>query len=282
MTRYRHVEGNITETTGGNYKVYGKDMVITSQSDIIKKGETKGVTFNEPEKPKKISNLPNKPSLILMYHQIDPILKSTDDVTDTNFKLQMEWLKENKYNTVATEDLFKGPLPPKSVLITFDDGYVGNYTFAKPILESLNMKADFYVHTDYVGVPATNNSLSWGHMSWDELKTLDKSPLFGVYSHTKSHPKLTEITPEELTIELVESKKKLEQELGGARKFIAYPYGDYNLNVINAAQKAGYLMALAVANKGVFDKLSHYSYTRIGIGSNVTTINSFKKRIKVQ
>lgn len=53
MTRYRNVEGNITETTGGSYKVYSKKNIEThSHSDIIQTGKAKGVSFGEPQKPR--------------------------------------------------------------------------------------------------------------------------------------------------------------------------------------------------------------------------------------
>jgi peptidoglycan/xylan/chitin deacetylase (PgdA/CDA1 family) len=222
---------------------------------------------------------PQIPPLVLMYHQIVDVPVHTDDVSTTNFTQQMQWLKANGYNFITTEDLFNdAPLPSGSVLLTFDDGYIGNYTNAKPVLENLNLKADFFVHTDYVG---TTSTASWDKMSWNQLRTLDSSPLFAVYSHTKTHPQLTQITPTQLQSELAGSRLKLQTELGVTTKrdFLAYPFGDYNAAVITAAQNAGYTMAFAVANKGSFSKPIHYSITRKGVGKDVTTIALFKTRI---
>ena len=219
------------------------------------------------------------PSLVLMYHQITPTPNFNDDVSTTNFNQQMQWLKNNGYTTISTEDLYILPsLPPKSVLLTFDDGYEGIYTNAKSILESLNFKADFFVHTDYVG---TTSTTTWNKVTWDQLRIMDASPLFSVYSHTKNHLKLTEISPEQLATELQGSKQRVEMELGGSRNFLAYPYGDYNLNVIIATQQAGYIMAYAVANKGSFNKPVQYSVVRKGVGKSITTIQEFKTRIGV-
>jgi peptidoglycan/xylan/chitin deacetylase (PgdA/CDA1 family) len=222
---------------------------------------------------------PQIPPLVLMYHEITATPTFQDDVSILNFTAQMEWLKLNGYKTINTEDLFSDKvLPNGSVLITFDDGYAGNYTNAKPVLERLNMKADFYVHTDYIGTTSTS---SWSKMSWNEIRDLDSKTLFDVYSHTKTHPKLTQITPQKLVEELSQSREKLRQELGGTnkREFLAYPFGDYNENVITAAQNAGYTMAFAVANKGRFNKPVHYSITRKGIGKDIITIALFKTRI---
>lgn len=221
--------------------------------------------------------VPLVPSLVLMYHEITQTPKFNDDVSTVNFTQQMQWLKNNGYTTITTEDLYILPsLPQKSVLLTFDDGYAGNYTNAKPILESLNFKADFFVHTDYVGTTSTS---TWNKVTWDQLRIMDASPLFSVYSHTKNHLKLTELGPEQLAAELQGSKQRLEMELGGSRNFLAYPFGDYDLNVIIATQQAGYITAYAVANRGSFNKPLQYSVVRKGVGRSITNIQEFKIRI---
>ena len=140
------------------------------------------------------------------------------------------------------------------------------------------MKADFCVHTDFVGVPSSS---SYDHMSWNQLRLIDQSPLFSVFSHSKTHPYLTQISSALLVTEMVASKKRLEKELGGTRVNIAYPFGDYNQAVITAAQNAGFLLAWAVADNGTFGKPAQYSNPRIGIGKDITTIQAFKTRIKV-
>ena len=224
------------------------------------------------------TSTPAIPNLVLMYHEITSNPTYSSDVSINNFREQMQWLKNNGYTTISTDDLFMGTLPAKSVMITFDDGYEGNYNNAKPILESLNMKADFFVHTDYVGVPSTT---SWNHMTWTQLRTLDASTLFSVNSHTKTHPHLTQITAAQLTTEVTVSKQKLETELGGVRNYFAYPFGDYNANVISASQSAGYTICFAVEDKGLFGKPRKFSIPRKGIGKDITTIQAFKTRIGI-
>jgi peptidoglycan/xylan/chitin deacetylase (PgdA/CDA1 family) len=136
------------------------------------------------------------------------------------------------------------------------------------------MKADFFINTNYTGVLSNR-------MTWTQLRTLDSNPLFTVYSHTKSHPKLTEVSATQLTAELVESKQKIEDELGGNRNFLAYPFGDYDANVISATKQAGYLVAYAVSSRGSFGQPSQYSFVRTGIGKTVTTIELFKSKIGI-
>lgn len=99
-------------------------------------------------------------------------------------------------------------------------------------------------------------------MSWNQLREMDnfKTPegekLFAVYSHTVTHPHLANLTESELASELHESRLKIEQELGGERPYLAYPFGQYtlhrdteaefDLHVITAVKKEGYTMALTI------------------------------------
>jgi peptidoglycan/xylan/chitin deacetylase (PgdA/CDA1 family) len=105
-------------------------------------------------------------AIILLYHQVintkyDPF-KLT--VSPRNFLVQMRYLKKN-YNIISLDKLVyylrQGRIPSKSVVITFDDGYVDNYLYARPILEELGIPATFFIVSSYVNT----NRLFW----WDRL-----------------------------------------------------------------------------------------------------------------
>jgi peptidoglycan/xylan/chitin deacetylase (PgdA/CDA1 family) len=82
-------------------------------------------------------------------------------------------------------------------------------------------------------------------MSWDELRgSMGMGVEIG--SHTVSHPHLTRLGDSELERELVESKQRLEDELGGPCRFLAYPYGEHDARVRAAARVAGYAGAFAL------------------------------------
>ena len=85
------------------------------------------------------------------------------------------------------------PLPDRTVVVTFDDGYIGNYDFAYPYLKSQGIPATFFVHTDYVGVPTSKD-----HMTWDMLREIDRYSQFSVESHTASHRNLTTLSDYEV------------------------------------------------------------------------------------
>jgi len=78
---------------------------------------------------------PLTPTLVLTYYEIATTPKYNDDVSTANFNQQMQWLKNNGYTAISNEDLYiLTSLPLKSVVITFDYSYIGNYINARPIL----------------------------------------------------------------------------------------------------------------------------------------------------
>ena len=207
----------------------------------------------------------------------DRFCQPSSDVTFAQFMAQMEYLRDKNYQTLTMAEYFeirtgKKSIPSHAVVITFDDGYSGNYNLAYPLLKAMGFKATFFVHTDYVGAlknhppeladpGAIHQKLNTdkNHVSWHQLREFEQfmgpeqKPLFRVYAHTKTHPRLSEISDIDLKEELNGSKQALERELGGERAFLAYPYGDYtpakapfDARVIRAAHAAGYLMAFTI------------------------------------
>ncbi len=111
---------------------------------------------------------------IMMYHYISPapthdLLMLTLTVTPTLFAQQLDYLKQQGYQTITFNQLFDalyygGPLPKKPIILTFDDGYEDVYQFALPILKAHGYSGMFYIITGKVG---------WqGYMNWNELHSL--------------------------------------------------------------------------------------------------------------
>lgn len=122
---------------------------------------------------RKIQRRTNPLGLILMYHRVD--IEGMDPwglcVTPKNFAEQLEVIQ--KYaNPIALEKLTtnikSGKVIPKSIAITFDDGYVNNFTYAKPLLEKFNIPATFYITTGMI-----NGTREYW---WDELEQILLQP----------------------------------------------------------------------------------------------------------
>ncbi|HEY6136047.1 MAG TPA: polysaccharide deacetylase family protein [Rubrivivax sp.] len=190
---------------------------------------------------------------ILCYHQFGtPPSKMT--VTPVSFAAQLDWLAANGYRVVRLSDLAafqagKKALPPKSVVITFDDAYESMYRHAYPALKQRALPATMFVYTDFIG---SRDALSWPQM--DEMR---RSGLIDIQAHSKSHRNLMERGADEseaayrkqLDIELKHPRTVIERNLSGTSgkvRHFAYPYGDANAIVIDAMRRNGYEIGVTV------------------------------------
>ena len=171
-----------------------------------------------------------------MYHALEPD-NSVIAVSPAIFSRQMRWLHDNHYRTLSLSTLTqyldqKQALPPRSVVITFDDGFESVYSHAFPILSEYNFSATIFLVSDYCG--GQNN---WPNqpalvppqrlMRWSQIQEMDRHGIeFG--GHTLSHPWLNRLTVNQVVLEVQESKAAIEDKLGHAIEHFAYPYGQFN------------------------------------------------------
>lgn len=106
------------------------------------------------------------------------------------FKTQMKYIKDNGYTTLTPKQLYNffvenKPIPKKSVVITFDDGYLDNYKYAYPILKEFNLKATIFVI-------ASNIDKDNRCMTSKQLKELQNNGI-DIESHTFNHEELISI-----------------------------------------------------------------------------------------
>ncbi|WP_199296170.1 polysaccharide deacetylase family protein [Trichocoleus sp. FACHB-591] len=184
---------------------------------------------------------------IMMYHDILPAKKVAYDLTPNELRQHFERLKANQMTPISLAQLMAhlrtgSPLPKKSILLTFDDGYGGHYQYAYPLLKEYGYPAVFSIHTSSVGVNAGRT-----HVSWQELRTMAHDSLVTIASHSKTHPVLTKLSNQQLVQEVADSKKILESRLGRSVQYFTYPYGLYDARVKRAVANANYLGAIAYA-----------------------------------
>ncbi len=92
--------------------------------------------------------------------------------------------------------------------------------------------------------------------SWDQIREMSQNNLIEIGSHSVSHPRLTDVSPEEARTELRRSKERIEYELGKSISSFCYPDGFYSPEIIRLAQEAGYSSALAVSTPRVLNDLN--------------------------
>lgn len=207
---------------------------------------------------------------VLMYHLVEvPVKESSLYVRPDSFEKQMEFLKLHRYNVVPLarvfDDLKAGRrIPPNTVTITFDDGTLDNFRNAFPVLKKMGFPATIFMITDNIGRP--------GWLSAEDLKILDESGI-AIGSHTVSHAFLPEKTPEEVRMELAESKKVLEALLGHEVTLFSYPAGGVTPAVRQAVIDAGYAGAVTTN----YGKTRHdpYALHRVKISDSSRNLFNF-------
>ena len=237
------------------------------------------------------------PPLTLMFHDIVTAdlpdeARATSDTTLEEFKMELDYLAAHGYQTISAQDVLAAKrgqkiLDPKSVLLTFDDGYVGNFDFAYPLLSARGMKATFFVHTNWIGEHLRPKK----HMTFPQLRELARNANFEVYAHTESHLDLTSIeSSTQLQKEICHSRDVMELELGGDRNIFAYPYGkfarknngSYDLSVLKMTQSC-FDLAFAIDLPPDLDEQTKNSglvMPRLAMVTTITDADIFERRIK--
>jgi peptidoglycan/xylan/chitin deacetylase (PgdA/CDA1 family) len=195
---------------------------------------------------------------VLMYHKVNDLPENPLTVPVTVFDEQMDQLRALGYAVVdldAVLDHYAGvrPLPPRSVLITFDDGYRDNLENALGVLRRYGYPAVLFVPLAYLDDQAPlpheerlrKRGLVNRTLGWDELATIEEGGI-RIESHGISHRPLAALEVDEATREIVLSKLRLEERLGRPVRAFAYVKGSeahYRPVHLSLLRQAGYEVA---------------------------------------
>jgi len=181
--------------------------------------------------------------IALLYHHIGSSLKDNIHyVAPEDFGIQMAYLFHHKYKIISENELIefvkkRTPLPLRSVLLTFDDGYEDNYSQVLPVLEKFGFKAMIFISPNLINKK--------GYLTYKMIKETNKKCFF-YGTHTFTHAHLPNLSRNEAKREILESKTILEEKLNSKINFFAYPYGAYNQMIRELVKENGYLGALTM------------------------------------
>lgn len=215
-------------------------------------------------------------TLILGYHAVSEHWSSDISVTPAELERQLKYLIRRGYRGTRFDEAVIDAPAAKTLVVTFDDAYRSVLELALPILDKLDLPGTVFVPTQF----ATGDLLaSWSGvneyldgpdarelavMSWEELGRLS-SLGWEIGSHTRSHPRLTQLDDQELLEELAGSRDDCERNLGFPCNSVAFPYGDTNARVVSATNTAGYRAAAGLPHFRALHKPSALNWPRIGI-----------------
>jgi peptidoglycan/xylan/chitin deacetylase (PgdA/CDA1 family) len=217
---------------------------------------------------------------VLMYHYIrvnpDPRDRAgfALSVTPTAFHNQMAYLARNHFTVIPLSRAVAAirshqPLPPRSVVLTFDDGYADFYTTAIREMAHYGFTA-----TDFV-VPGLVGRGSF--MSWSQVVAADRMG-FTIGAHTMHHVALTRLRTSSAVWEMSESKRQLEEMLGHPVIEFAYPYGSFNGYLAGRARAMGFESAAATTRGSWHQPGELWSLSRQRV-SGWTSLDEFARLV---
>lgn len=191
---------------------------------------------------------------ILNYHKIATIDKlegvpNNMVVTPEELEEQLSYFKMQGYSSISYTELYnflinKKPIPEKSFIISFDDGFQSNYIYLPELLKKYGFKAEIAIVT---GLPrkahgeVTNGA---SYFTWEHAIEMEESEYINIESHTANHANL--VKSKDIKLELEGSSNDIFKYLGRRTDVIIYPGGSYNDKVIEQAKKYGYTMGVTI------------------------------------
>jgi peptidoglycan/xylan/chitin deacetylase (PgdA/CDA1 family) len=199
---------------------------------------------------------------ILMYHDIRISELGKYAISPEEFESDLKYLKEHNYTTITMTDLIDhvyngSPLPEKPIILSFDDGFLGTYTYAYELLKQYDMKIVLSVTGIYIDEKEVLSSYSY--LSWDQINQMAHSGYVEVQNHTYNlHTSKSErigcmqadgesfSTYEEV---LTADIQKLQDEISAATSTMpttfTYPYGEFSENTDIILKKLGFSASLS-------------------------------------
>jgi peptidoglycan/xylan/chitin deacetylase (PgdA/CDA1 family) len=180
---------------------------------------------------------------ILMYHIVSNPRAGAPypelDVRPRDFTAQMQWLGRHRFHAITLVRAYDywrhgAALPKHPIVISFDDGYLSQYTHAFPILARHHWPAVLNMEVNFLRPDG-------GLRPWRVRKLLAAG--WELDAHTLTHPDLTTVGAAELRRQVAGSRTALRRLFHVPVDFFCYPAGRYDWNVVAEVRRAGFLAA---------------------------------------
>lgn len=223
-------------------------------------------------------------AVMLVYHHVSNSTPPSTTISPKKFAEHLAYLNDN-HQVIALDVLVNAlksgqPLPDKAVAITFDDGYRNILENAHPLLKQYQMPYTIFVNPGTIGVQS-------GQLNWDEIKQMSSEGVLFA-NHTMQHDHLLTRLPNETesqwlrrTLDDIEQAEAiLNEQVGYSLKYLAYPFGEFDLTLANALLERGYTgfgqHSGAASSKSFMGALPRFAAAGIyaNLGSLKTKLNS--------
>ena len=221
-----------------------------------------------------------------IYHRFDETRYPSTNISAEIFSQQLEYTKNQNIevislNEMATRLAAGKDLPDHAVSFCVDDAFRSFYDVGMPIIRQYGFPFTLFVNTDAVG--------THGYLNWDELKELVAEGVT-MGNHTANHAYLVELQPGEtfpqwkkrIQADIEKSQQQFEKHLGFKPTLFAYPFGEYNAEVVEIIKDAGFVAAFAQQSGVIHSGNNRYILPRFPMGGPFATFAGFKLKLAMK
>jgi len=247
---------NVTGLRDGRMPVVARRFVKTRTSEVLNAHPQPGWTHYTGPVP------------ILVYHELGTPPAGAPFpglyVSDADFSAEMAWLHSNGYEAVTLNEMMNawfhgGTLPRKPIVITFDNGYLPQITFAPSVMSRY-------------GWPGVLDEITENHLHPRQIRSILRVG-WEVDSHSLTHPDLTTLDAAELQAQVSGSRTFLRRTFHIPVNSFCYPSSRYDAATIAAVQAAGYTNA-TTENPGYATSSEAFTLPRFEIESGVSELSA--------
>lgn len=203
---------------------------------------------------------------IIMYHEVKTSKFHKLAVSQAELASDLAWLRREGYTTVTMQNLIRythgeEDLPPKPIVLTFDDGYLNNYAYAFPVLKQYGDKAVLSIIAkntdDFTRVPDQN--MNYAHMTWNQVREVQDAGVFEIQNHTydlhamgkkrfgckKLPGESLEAYTRVLTEDLTKCQDEITAQTDATPTTFTYPYGNVSKESLPIIRAMGFQASLS-------------------------------------
>ncbi|MFE1439897.1 polysaccharide deacetylase family protein [Streptomyces sp. NPDC058739] len=200
---------------------------------------------------------------VFLYHAVSdrsPSWLARFTVGPRTFVEQLDMIADSGLRVIPLRQLVAallgGPaVPPRSAVLTFDDGYADFASTVAPLLAARGLPSTLYVTTGALRDAGRTSGRgpfpSVATLSWDQVKELDAAGV-EIGGHTTTHPQLDTLSRRSVREEVAGCKRRIEDELGHRVDSFAYPHGYSSRTVRTLVREAGWTSAAAIRGASAF------------------------------
>jgi len=220
---------------------------------------------------------------VFIYHRFNDARHPSTNITSRDFRAQLEFLKTRNIPVLrlgqVVESMQQGSrLPQPCAVLTVDDAYRSFLTDGWPLIRQYGYPVTLFVSTATIG--------GGDYLSWAELQQLQREGV-EIGNHSASHAFLLDRLPDEtetdwqarILTDISSAQQEIETHLGSAPQLFAYPYGEFDPDLVSLVKGAGFSAAFGQQSGVMTSDQDFYRFPRFPIGGAHASLDEFRSKL---